>query len=103
MPRRRQSECCELCERDFLPLTFHHLVPRKVHNRRWVKLRWTRDELNQGLDLCQDCHGAVHRFLPDHEELARIGHSRELLLAHEEIGRFVAWVAQQRGRNPVRR
>lgn len=102
MPRN-DVDACELCGRDFLPLTFHHLVPSKVHSRRWVQQKWTKEELQQGLDLCADCHGAVHRFVPDHAELARTGHSRELLLAHPDIARFVRWVSKQRGRQPVRR
>lgn len=85
---------CELCERK-IGLTFHHLIPRKVHSRARFKKHYTRVELNQGVWLCRDCHRAVHRF---HDELALAQqfNSLEKLKACEIIERHLAWQRKQR-------
>lgn len=85
---------CELCARE-RALTFHHLIPRTVHSNRWFKRRYTREELARGLDLCSDCHAAIHRFVPSEKELGRRYATREALLEHPEIAKFVAWVARR--------
>ncbi len=47
-----------------------------------------------GLMLCTDCHKTIHRHI-DHIELGRFYHSKETLLEHPEVGKFVKWVAKQ--------
>jgi hypothetical protein len=61
---------CELCERDWVPLTYHHLIPKSSHDR--VRKRgWHGEEvLNSVAWLCRACHSFVHR-LASNEELAR--------------------------------
>jgi hypothetical protein len=92
---------CQLCERE-LRLTFHHLIPRTLHANRWFKKTFTREQMSAGLDLCADCHSALHTFVPE-KQLGREHNTREKLLAHPEIGRFVAWVSTRRGRHRTRR
>ena len=92
---------CALCGRD-RPLTFHHLVPKKVHSRRRVKRRFDREELQRGIHLCRPCHRAVHHFVP-HLELAERYHTLDALREHPDIARFVAWASKQdRGKGYVR-
>jgi len=81
-----------------MDLTFHHLVPRSQHKRAWCKRRFDKQARQQGIDVCRDCHSAFHRFVSE-ADLARNHHTLEDLLAHEQIGRFVRWVATQRGRH----
>lgn len=50
--------------------------------------------LTLGILLCSDCHSAIHRHI-DHIELARFYHTKEALLGHPEISKFVKWVAKQ--------
>ena len=100
MPRGEPIAPCGLCGRE-LPLTFHHLIPRSQHRRTWCKKRYTKAERDQGVDLCRDCHGAVHRFESE-SSLARNFCTVPALLDHPEIGKFVRWVATQHGRQPVR-
>ena len=85
-----------------MPLTFHHLVPKSQHRRPWWRKRYDKRKRASGIDVCQDCHSAFHRFATE-AELARELHTLELLLAHPSIGTFVRWVATQQGRHRTAR
>ena len=91
------DEQCALYERERF-LTFHHLVPKKVHKRSQVLRLFSKEEMHTlGLWLCSDCHSTVHRHI-DHLVLALNYHSKEALLGHPEIEKFVNWVAKQNKR-----
>lgn len=98
----KTAQTCELCGRS-RPLTFHHLIPRTLHRNKWFKKRYSRDELRSGLELCRDCHSAIHRFVPREKDLGRDYWTKTLLLEHEQIAKFVAWVATRAGQQRVRR
>ncbi|KUI69598.1 Uncharacterized protein YisB [Cytospora mali] len=86
---------CEICGRDWVPLTYHHLIPRFVHAKA-VKRGWHREEDLQNVAwLCRACHSFVHRFA-GHEQLAREFFSVEKLLEQEEIQSFAKWVGRVR-------
>ena len=86
---------CELCGRD-KPLTFHHLIPRKNHDKTRFLKRYAKAELRtRGLYLCRPCHSGIHDLL-DEKELGERYNTREDLLAHEGVARHVAWVAKQK-------
>ncbi|KZL72078.1 YisB protein [Colletotrichum incanum] len=92
---RDQVEGCELCGRDWIGLTYHHLIPRMVHDKV-VKRGWHREEeLNNVAWLCRLCHSFVHRFA-GHEDLARYYYTVELLLEQEEIVRFAQYASRVR-------
>ena len=95
------SGTCELCGRE-RELTFHHLIPRTTHRNKWFKKNFTRDELNRGIDLCRDCHSAIHTFIPNEKHLGRDFNTREKLLEHPELARFVEWVAHRGGKQRYR-
>jgi predicted HNH restriction endonuclease len=66
-----------------------------VHNKSVLLKRYTKEEmLTSGIMLCSDCHSTIHRHI-DHIELARLYHTKEALLGHPEISKFVKWVAKQ--------
>lgn len=92
---------CELCQRD-RELTFHHLIPRTTHRNKWFRKNFTREEMQRGLNLCRDCHSAVHQFVPSEKELGRHYNTREKLLEHPELAQFVTWVAQRSGKQRYR-
>jgi len=47
---------CEICDRSWVPLTYHHLIPREVHGKV-LKRRWhTEDHLNDAAWVCRACH-----------------------------------------------
>lgn len=86
---------CEMCERDWVPLTYHHLIPRFVHAKA-VKRGWHREEDLQNVAwLCRACHSFVHRFA-GHEELARKYFTVDRLLEQEEVRSFAMWVSRVR-------
>ena len=86
---------CELCGRDWIPLTYHHLIPRFVHEKA-VKRGWHRPEdLDNVAWLCRLCHSFVHRFA-SHEELARHYYTIEMLLEEEEVVRFAQYASRVR-------
>ena len=90
-----RTDACELCERSWIPLSYHHLIPRFVHDKA-VKRGWHKKEDLQNVAwLCGACHRFVHSFR-GHEDLAREYYTVELLLEAEEVRRFVAWVGTLR-------
>lgn len=97
---RAQVAACELCARDWVPLTYHHLVPRAAHAR--VRKRgWHGEERLQSVAwLCRACHSFVHG-LAGNEELARRFYTVELIREggtereadkRERVERWVRWV-----------
>lgn len=92
---KKDAAGCEICERDWVPLTYHHLIPRFVHVKA-VKRGWHRQEdLGNVAWLCRACHSFVHRFA-GHEELAREYFTVDRLLAAEEVRNFAGWVSRVR-------
>lgn len=85
---------CPLCNRT-TALTFHHLIPRKVHRRAHFKKHYSKSELNQGVNICRNCHNGIHRRY-DEMSLAKRLHTLDALLRDEELSRFFTWVSKQR-------
>jgi hypothetical protein len=94
-PRTTRTEACEICGRDWINLSYHHLIPRFVHDKV-VKRGWHRpEELQNVAWLCGACHRFVHRFA-NHEDLARHYYTVELLMEQEEIINWANWVGKLR-------
>lgn len=90
-----RADACEICERDWIPLTYHHLIPRSTHERV-LKRGWHEEwELNRVAWLCRACHSFVHR-LASNEELAREWHTVERLLDREDVRSWAGWVGRIR-------
>ena len=86
---------CELCDRDWVPLTYHHLIPRFIHDKV-VKRGWHRKEdLQNAAWLCRACHSYIHH-VKTHEELARYYYTVDMLLEDEAIAKFAAWISKVR-------
>lgn len=86
---------CEICQREHLPLTYHHLIPRQVH-AKVLKRGWHKEwELNKVAWLCRACHTFVHK-IGSNELLARELYSVDLLLEREDVQKWAAWVAKIR-------
>lgn len=86
---------CELCGRD-QPLTFHHLIPKAVHSKKRFQKRYTKEQMNGGIDICQKCHSGIHDIIPEEKTLAESYFTKELLLTHEGIVKHVEWVKKQK-------
>ena len=85
---------CELCARP-MPLTFHHLVPKRVQPLLLKRSIITKSDCNRGGWLCRPCHSAVHRLI-SHEELGRNYDTIEKLEEHEAIRKWVTYAEKQR-------
>lgn len=84
---------CPLCHR-YTRLTFHHLVPRKLHRRRHFRKNLSYAERNRGIVICRQCHDAIHRFYTE-MELAKHFTSLAQLQQDEKLARHFEWVAKQ--------
>lgn len=84
---------CQLCESEDA-YNFHHLIPRTLHSNKWFKKRFTRDEMARGLDICRSCHRTIHELIPQ-KELGRYHNTREKLLEHTMIARYISWKRQR--------
>ncbi|KAK0384451.1 hypothetical protein NLU13_8537 [Sarocladium strictum] len=90
-----RPDACEICGRDWIPLSYHHLIPRFVHDKA-VKRGWHKKEDLQNVAwLCGACHRFVHQWR-SHEDLAREFYTVDLLLEEEEVRRFAAWAGKLR-------
>ncbi|MEM9530156.1 MAG: hypothetical protein AAGA23_04510 [Pseudomonadota bacterium] len=90
------ENACPLCGRE-TPLTFHHLIPKKLHRRKRFRKRYSREELNRGVRICRLCHNGIHRMF-DEMTLGQELNSLELLREQESLIRHARWVSKQRRR-----
>lgn len=94
MARRQLNEYCELC-RQKRDLTFHHLIPRKLHRRKGFKKNFDRETLNQGIYVCRLCHKGLHK-LYDELTLARLFRDRHSMINDAAIAKHIQWSARQK-------
>ena len=92
--RRNAVGPCPFCQRP-QPLTFHHLIPRKLHRRRRYQRTYTREVLGNGIYTCRDCHDAIHRAY-DEQQLATTYASPEAIYSDPLLRRHFAWLSRQR-------
>lgn len=90
-----RTDTCEICERDWVPMTYHHLIPKQVHPK--VLKRGWHDEhqLNSVAWLCRACHSFVHR-MASNEELARDWYTVDLICEREDVQKWAQWVQHVR-------
>ncbi len=85
--------CCELCGRDRVRITRHHLIPRSQHDKRYVRLRYSREEMLSRIAwLCPTCHKFLHTVFSE-RELGSEWNRLDALRQHPEIRDFARWLA----------
>lgn len=72
------------------------MIPRTCHSNKWFRKNFTRDQMLETVELCRDCHQAIHHFVPSEKELGRYYNTIDRLLSHSGIARFVAWIRKQK-------
>ncbi|KAH8697099.1 hypothetical protein BGW36DRAFT_427072 [Talaromyces proteolyticus] len=88
-------DACEICERDWIPLSYHHLIPREVH-AKVLKRGWHEEwMLNSVAWLCRACHSFVHR-MASNEELAREYYTVDRILERDDVQDWAKWVGRVR-------
>ncbi len=91
---RLKHGSCALCDR-ITALTFHHLIPRKMHRRPRFRRDYSREQLNAGIDICRRCHSGLHK-LHDEMTLAKRLNTLEALQQDDAVQRHVSWVSRQK-------
>lgn len=94
MKNSDRSGGCMLCDR-VVPLTFHHLIPKKVHRRKHYRKHFLKEQLQSGIFICRACHKAIHA-LYDEMTLAKQLSSLEALQADRALIKHVHWVRKQK-------
>ncbi len=92
--KRLKHGMCTLCKRT-THLTFHHLIPCKLHRRKHFRKHYSKAELNLGINLCKLCHSGLHKRF-DEAMLARQLNTQQLLEANQYVQKHTAWVAKQK-------
>jgi 5-methylcytosine-specific restriction enzyme A len=74
---------CELCERENVETTVHHLIPREEGG-------------NYGptADLCVACHKQIHALFTN-KELASYLHTIKDLKSNDKMRKFLKWIKKQ--------
>ena len=93
MSKRLATGYCPLCHR-YTRLTFHHLIPKKMHRRNYFRKHFSKTELNEGIAICRKCHDGIHRFYSE-MELAKHLNTLTRLKDDEKLARHFEWVAKQ--------
>ena len=85
---------CELCGRE-KELTFHHLIPKSQHKNKWFKKTYTREEMNEGINICKDdCHREIHKLINE-KEMGRSFNTIKKLLNHSKIKKYIKYIKTQ--------
>lgn len=85
---------CALCRRQ-CALTYHHLIPRKLHGRTHFQKHYTKEQRQAGIYICRPCHSGVHK-LYDEVHLGKNLNTLAALQSDPAIARHAAWVAKQK-------
>ena len=87
-----QPEKCELCGSAIDELNFRHLIPRKLHTKKWFEKRYTKQYMKtHGVWICKDeCHPQIHDLISE-KDMGTTYNTLELLLTHPEIKKYVEW------------
>ncbi len=89
--KSNQPPICVLCEREVGYTTKHHLIPRTVHRNKWFRKKFTREQMNETIPLCSQCHKGIHDFIPE-KEMGKQYNSLEKLKTHEKVIGLIQWL-----------
>lgn len=81
---------CELCGRDGVEATIHHLLPKEMGGT-----------FGDTAKLCISCHKQIHALYTNSEIAARLSTLSELR-ADPAIRRFIKWIRKQPSSKMVR-
>ena len=89
------TENCALCGSD-KQITYHHLIPKTCHNNKWFKKNFDIDDMrNRHIMICRKCHFFIHKHYSE-KHLGRELNTLELILAEEQVRKFIGWKKKQR-------
>ena len=84
MPKKQsQAGTCELCGREDVEVTVHHLTPKEMGGT-----------FMPTADLCIPCHKQIHALFTN-EELSANLNTITLLKMNPELHKFIQWIKKQ--------
>lgn len=83
MAKKEQLGTCELCGREEVILTVHHLTPKEMGGT-----------FEPTADLCIPCHKQIHALYTNAELAIRLN-TIEALQHDKQIASFLKWVRKQ--------
>jgi hypothetical protein len=90
-----RASACEICDRHWIPLTYHHLIPKQVHDKA-IKRHWHNEwDLGSVAWLCRACHSFVHK-IASNEVLAKELYTVDLLMDRDDVKAWAKWVGRVR-------
>jgi 5-methylcytosine-specific restriction enzyme A len=81
--KKRQSGTCELCGREDVEVTIHHLIPKEMGGT-----------FMPTAILCIPCHKQIHALFTN-EQLADGLDTIDRLRSHPELQKFLKWIKKQ--------
>ena len=90
-----RTTACEICERDWIPLSYHHLIPRQTHAKVLKRGLHPEAQLNSVAWLCRACHSFVHH-MASNDELAKSYYTVDLICERDDVQKFAQWVGRVR-------
>lgn len=97
-----ETMICELCKRDSDSTTKHHLIPRTLHRNKKAKKLFTRDRMNEKINVCPSCRRQIHALIPE-KDMAFQYNTVEALISHPEVAKFLEWIKGRSGDVPASR
>lgn len=94
-----KNSTCELCLRENIPVTKHHLIPQSEHPRILKKLlknqQFSKKEMLTRIAwMCRPCHSQIHAILSN-RELANEFNTLEKLKTVPDIAKFAHWISNK--------
>ncbi|WP_174730707.1 HNH endonuclease [Mesobacillus harenae] len=83
MAKKRLDGRCELCGREPVQTTVHHLIPKEMGGT-----------FGTTADLCLPCHKQIHALFFN-KELAENFHSITALQEEPRIRKYIRWIKKQ--------
>ena len=90
----RIETICELCKREGVVLTKHHLIPRSCHKTKKIKKKYSKEQLNEGIMICRPCHDSIHGFFTE-KTLADSYNTLESLASDERVQKFIDFIEKK--------
>ena len=86
---------CVFCNRDVSITTKHHLIPKTTHSKKKIRKRFSKDQRQETIDVCCDCHKTFHKFFTE-MELATKYNTLKLLIDARQLSKYRNWIVKQR-------
>ncbi|UII56940.1 HNH endonuclease [Cytobacillus spongiae] len=83
MGKKWTTGTCELCKREEVEITVHHLTPKELGGT-----------FLPTANLCLPCHKQIHALYTNDELAIRL-HTLDLLRADHKIHKYIKWIRKQ--------